>query len=106
LRAPAGADDQREHDREQRRAALQVVRTREQRGRPARADDHGYRREDRSALGNGQRHEGARREQRHEHHTLHPRVGARREGQPHVVELEEAAAEASEQPQRVSDPDA
>ena len=103
---PAEGDDEREHDRKQGDAAQQVVGARQQRRRPAGGHDHRHRGEHRLARGDRHRHRDAGGVEGNEDHALHPRVRDRGERQPDVVELEEAAAEAAEQPDRVDDPDA
>jgi hypothetical protein len=106
LKRPTEADDEREHDSEQSDAAQKILGTSQQGRRPARGHDHRCRGEHRLARGDRHRHRGAGDVEGNEDDAFHPRVGDRGEGQPNVVELEEAAAETAEQPDRVDDPDA
>ena len=105
LEGPTEADDEREHDREQGDSAQQVVGAGQQRRRPADGHEHRRRGQHRPARGNGDRHHRAEGVEGYEDHALHSRVRDGREGQPDVVELEKAAAEPGEQPDRVDDPD-
>ena len=106
LQRPTEADDEREHSSEQGDAAQQVVGTGQQGRRPARGHDHRSRGEHRLARGDRHRHGGAGGVEGNEDDAVHARVADRGEGQPDVVELEEAAAETAEQPDWMDDPDA
>ena len=59
-----------------------------------------------SGVACSQAERGAGGEESDEDHALHPRVRGRREWQSDVVELQKAASEAPNQPDRVDDPDA